>query len=175
MDSNPVAVTWGEMTYTFSKILEKYRWLSFFSGNAGREPVTLLKNDLVYKFFAYFEWRYYAYLHGCFLCHLDVRGRCSDFFDYITFLKIPYAGVYFQKLCNLKVFKISRDSLEQQYSKWGYQENFKPIYFLYEKILSVKKNSKPNCKTYNFYPLRSFCAREKILSLLSFTRLFLFC
>ena len=90
MDSNPVAVTWGEMTYTFSKILEKYRWLSFFSGNAGREPVTLLKNDLVYKFFAYFEWRYYAYLHGCFLCHLDVRGRCSDFFDYITFLKIPY-------------------------------------------------------------------------------------
>ena len=52
---------------------------------------------------------------------------------------------------------------------------FQANLFSLRKDFERKKNSKPNRKTYNFYPLRSFCAREKILSLLFFTRLFLFC
>ena len=50
---------------------------------------------------------------------------------------------------------------------WDYQDNFKPIYFFYEKILSVQKATKRKS-----LPLRRFLAR-KIVTLI-FVRLLLF-
>ena len=49
--------------------------------------------------------------------------------------------------------------------KWGYQDNFKPvylfIYFFYEKISHTQKA--PKHKTNNFHPLRSLCAQNFVL------------
>ena len=43
--------------------------------------------------------------------------------------------------------------------KRGYQDNFKPVYyFFYEKISRAQKALE--CKTSDFHPLRSLCARE---------------
>ena len=42
----------------------------------------------------------------------------------------------------------------KQYSIWGYQDNFKPIYFFYENILSVKKHQ--NAKQTTFTLLKVF-------------------
>ena len=43
--------------------------------------------------------------------------------------------------------------------KWGYQDNFKPVYlFSYEKISPAQKALKH--KTSNFHPLRSLCTRK---------------
>ena len=47
------------------------------------------------------------------------------------------------------------------------------LFFFYEKILSVKKSSK--CKTNDFPPLRSSFVRKKLLPLLFFVCLILFC
>ena len=47
------------------------------------------------------------------------------------------------------------------------------LFFFFENILSVKKT--PKHKTNDFHPLRSFCAREKLLPLLFFVCLILFC
>ena len=33
--------------------------------------------------------------------------------------------------------------------KWGYQDNFKPLYFFYEKILRAQKHSRANTKQQN--------------------------
>ena len=40
----------------------------------------------------------------------------------------------------------------------GYQDNFKPVYFFYEKISRAQKASKR--KTNDFHPLRSLCSRK---------------
>ena len=43
--------------------------------------------------------------------------------------------------------------------KWGYQDNFKPVYlFSYEKISPAQKALKH--KTSNFHPLKSLCTRK---------------
>ena len=55
--------------------------------------------------------------------------------------------------------------------KWGYQGNFKPVYFFYEKVLNAQKP--PKAKQTN--PLKNFCAREKLLSFLFSVFLILFC
>ena len=58
--------------------------------------------------------------------------------------------------------------------KWGYQDNFKPVYvFLKEKASRAQKA--PKRKTNYFHPLKSLCVREKLLSLLFSISLFLFC
>ena len=49
---------------------------------------------------------------------------------------------------------------------------FQVCWFFYRKVLSVKKATKR--KTHDFHPLRSFCAL-KMLPLLFFVRVFLFC
>ena len=49
--------------------------------------------------------------------------------------------------------------------KWGYQDNFKPVYFFYEKISCAQKPVTP----------RSLRMREKLLPLLFSVSLFLFC
>ena len=64
----------------------------------------------------------------------------------------------------------------QQCSKWGYQENFKPVFFFfffYEKIFFLKNYQNPKKKIYTL--LDVFCTRRKPLPLLFFVRLFLFC
>ena len=63
----------------------------------------------------------------------------------------------------------------QQYCIWGYQDNFKSVFllfFFYEKILSKEA---PKHKINGFHLLRSFCAREILLSLLFIVCLILFC
>ena len=52
-------------------------------------------------------------------------------------------------------------------------ETISSLFFLYEKILSVKKASK--CKANDFPPLRNLCVRKKLLPLLIFVCLILFC
>ena len=49
---------------------------------------------------------------------------------------------------------------------WGYQDNFKPVYFFLTKRFGAHKNT-PH--------VRRLCAREKLLPLLFSVSLFLFC
>ena len=37
---------------------------------------------------------------------------------------------------------------DQEYSIWGYQDNFKPVYFFYKKILGVKKHQSAKQATF---------------------------
>ena len=46
--------------------------------------------------------------------------------------------------------------------KWGYQDNFKPVYFFYEKISRAQKA--PKRKTRDFYHLRSL-RTQKVVAL----------
>ena len=70
------------------------------------------------------------------------------------------------------------EDFEQQYCKWGYQDNFKPVHFSFlRRNFERKKSTKTQNK--RFPPsqklLRSFCARKKLLPLLFFVHLILFC
>ena len=57
--------------------------------------------------------------------------------------------------------------------KWGYQDNFKPVYlFSYEKISPAQKALKHKQATFT---LLEVCAREKLLPLLFSVCLILFC
>ena len=57
-------------------------------------------------------------------------------------------------------------------AKCGYQDNFKAVYFFYEKISLAQKA--PKHKISDFHPLKNF-AREKLLPLLLSVCLILFC
>ena len=56
--------------------------------------------------------------------------------------------------------------------KWSFQDNFKPVYFFYEKISRVQKV--PKRKASDFHPHKT-CAREKLLPFLFRACLILFC
>ena len=57
--------------------------------------------------------------------------------------------------------------------KWGYQDNFKYVYFfLWKNFARTKRTER---KTNNFHLLRSICTRKKLLPLLFSICLILFC
>ena len=51
--------------------------------------------------------------------------------------------------------------------KWGYQGNFKPVYFFTKRFWAYKKHQR-------FPPSKKFLSAQKLLPLLLFVRLFLF-
>ena len=61
----------------------------------------------------------------------------------------------------------------QQYGKWGYQANFKPFFFCYEKCLSVQKAS--NLKVNDCHLLRSFYVPPKTIACCFLFAYFCFC
>ena len=59
-------------------------------------------------------------------------------------------------------------SLNSSIVKWGYKDNFKPVYFFYVEVLSVEKHQTQSKR-------KIFFTWEKLLPLLFSINLFLFC
>ena len=66
---------------------------------------------------------------------------------------------------------IIRETIVSSILKWGYQDNFKAVFFT-ERFRAHKKHQ--NAKQATFHPLRRLCV-QKLLHLLFSVSLFLFC
>ena len=86
-----------------------------------------------------------AYFHKDFLTN---KNNCAQ-------MKIGSSKEKEILIDEITFHRVLEGSTHQQCSIWGYQDNFKSDYFLYEKILSEIKTTRKR-KINNFFPLRYF-------------------
>ena len=73
--------------------------------------------------------------------------------------QVPSLGVLLSLQKSLKnIKKKLHKGKSSSVVKRGYQDDLKPVYFFYEKILRVQKA--PKRKTSDFHSFRSFCTRK---------------